>query len=1142
MRGLPFLGAEDHRMDIAAWLRGLGLEQYALAFHDNDVDGEVLPELTAEDLISIGVTSVGHRRKLLSAIAALGAAALARALTATSASVPPPTPVPAQAERRQLTVMFCDLVGSTTLSTRMDPEDLCDVIASFQSRCSAAIRRYDGFVAKYMGDGILVYFGYPRAHEDEAERSVRAGLDVVDAMAELNAAVPKPPGVELAVRIGIATGPVIVGDQIGEGTASETAVVGETPNLAARLQALAQPNQIVVSAATRMMLGDHFDLEDLGASELKGFAEPVPVWRVLSARDVESRFAATRTGSAAPLVGRQEEMGLLLRAWDGSRHGRGQVVLIQGEAGVGKSRLVESLRETAAKDHIWVAIRCSPFHTASAFHPIIEHLTRVFGWQPEDTAPQHLAKLEAGLAGFTALPLSESVRLFADLMSVPAPEDRYPRLQMTAQQERNATLDAIVAWLIELAEGTPVLMAWEDLHWADPTTLETLGMLIEQAPTAAMLVVATYRPELTPPWPQRSHMTPITLNRLERPEVETMVGHLADGRALPGEVVDHIVVKADGVPLYVEELTKAILGSGGLEARGDAYVLTGALAQLHIPETLQDSLMARLDRAPRLREVAQLGSVLGREFAYDMISALAGIEEEMLQSGLGQLVADELLYQRGRPPRSRYLFKHALIQDAAYQSLLKRTRQQYHQQAAKLLEDRFPEVASTQPELVAHHYTEANCPVQAIAYWLKAGTAAASKWANLEAINQFGRGLALVEALSDMRERAERELDLQMALGPALYATNLGSDADVGRTYSRAWELCQQLEDHSREVTALRGLERHHTILLEMEKAQHFAEEAMRVAERLDDAARLVGAHMSLGVVLCYQGKLEPALAHFRQGFDLFNPKMQFPDWPGSHPGVACQFWPALISWMLGYPDRSFEELRAAVRSAETLGHPFTLAQTLCWAALVHIFRREPPAVADYAGRTLRICEEQHIAQYHAMALCENGWALSVSGESEKGLAQIAQAVDGHGLGGIQHSLLALQADAQLAIDKPEAALDSVAAGLKAVEKMGGAALEAELYRLRGEALLAGAGTVSEAEAAMQQAIDVARRQNAKFWELRGTMSLARLRRQQGRPQEAVALLAPIYGWFTEGFDTADLKEAKTLLNKLTEPAIAAEG
>ena len=1043
-----------------------------------------------------------------------------------------------EAERRQLTVMFCDLVGSTALSTGMDPEDLRDVITSFQNRCSAVIRRYGGFVAKYMGDGILVYFGYPRAHEDEAERSVRAGLDIVDAMAELNAAVAKPSGVELAVRIGIATGPVIVGDQIGEGTASETAVVGETPNLAARLQALAQPNQIVVSAATRAMLGDHFDLDDLGAYEIKGFAEPVPAWRVLSARDVESRFAATRTGISAPLVGRQEEMGLLLRAWESSCRGRGQVVLIQGEAGVGKSRLVEGLREASGKDCIWVAIRCSPFHTASAFHPIVEHLKRVFGWQPEDTARQRLAKLEAGLAGFE----SESVRLFADLMTVPLPEDRYPRLSMTAQQQRDATLDAIVAWLIAVAERAPVLMAWEDLHWADPTTLETLGMLIEQAPTALLLVVATYRPELKPPWPQRSHMTPITLNRLERPEVETIVSHLAGGRPLPGEVVDHIVAKADGVPLYVEELTKAILGSGVLQTHGDAYVLTGALAQLHIPETLQDSLMARLDRAPRLREVAQLGAVLGREFAYDMISALAGLEEQMLQSGLGQLVVDELLYQRGRPPRSRYLFKHALIQDAAYQSLLKRTRQQYHQQVATLLEDRFPEMVTTQPEVLAHHYTEASCPAQAIAYRLRAGAAAANKSANLEAIDQFRRGLALVEALSDMRERAERELDLQMALGPALFATKLYSHPDVGRTYARASELCRQLGDDSRGFTALRGRYLHHLNLLEMERSQHFAEEGLRVAERLDDAARLVGAHMALGVTLFYQGKLEPALARFRRGFEMFDPNMRFPDWPGAHPGVQCQIWSMLISWMLGYPDRSLDELKTAVSSVDGLRHPLTLAQTLCLAALVHIFRREPPAAADCAGRALRICEEQRISEWQAFALCMNGWALSVSGESEKGLAQIGQGLDGYGAGSGQHMFLALQADAQLAIGKPEAALEAVAAGLKAVEKTGGAPLEAQLHRLRGEALLAGAGTVSEAETAIEEGIDVARRQNAKSWELRGATSLARLWGEQGRRAEARDLLAPVYTWFTEGFDTADLKQAKALLNVLTEQAVAAEG
>ncbi len=865
----------------------------------------------------------------------------------------------------------------------------------------------------------------------------------------------RPPGVELAVRIGIATGPVIVGDQIGEGTASETAVVGETPNLAARLQALAQPNQIVVSAATRAMLGDHFDLEDLGAYQLKGFAEPVPAWRVLSARDVESRFAATRTGSFAPLVGRQEEMGLLLRAWDGSSHGRGQVVLIQGEAGVGKSRLVEGLREAAGKDHIWVAIRCSPFHTASAFHPIIEHLKRVFGWQPEDTAQQHLAKLEAGLAGFKTLPLSESVRLFADLMSVPAPEDRYPRLSMTAQQQRDATLDAIVAWLIELAERAPVLMAWEDLHWADPTTLETLGMLVEQAPTAALLVVATYRPELTPPWPQRSHMTPITLNRLERREVETMVGHLAGGRPLPGEVVDHIVAKADGVPLYVEELTKAILGSGVLEARGDAYVLTGALAQLHIPETLQDSLMARLDRAPRLREVAQLGSVLGREFAYDMISALAGIEEEMLQSGLGQLVVDELLYQRGRPPRSRYLFKHALIQDAAYQSLLKRTRQQYHERAAKLLEDRFPEVASTQPELVAHHYTEANCPAQAIAYWHKAGAAAASRSANRRSDRPISprprrwstRYRMGASGLSGSWTCKWRSAPPCSRPG----ATATPTSAEPMRAYRSSVGNSGITPGGSRRSAACML---HHLNLLEMEKAQHFAEEGLRVAERLGDAARLVWAHLALGVTLFFQGKLEPALAHFRQGLRDVRSEHAVPGLAGHPPRRALPVLPDadfLDARLPGSVPRGADGSGKKRRDTRTPADPRPNTVLRCasftYFATSH---RRLPTMPDGLCRSARSSASRSGT---ALALARTGWALGASGESEKGLAQIGQGVDGYGLGANQHTLLALQADAQLTIGKPEAALASVAAGLEAVEKMGGAPLEAGALSAQGRGL-----------------------------------------------------------------------------------------
>ena len=512
-----------------------------------------------------------------------------------------------------------------------------------------------------MGDGMLVYFGYPQAHENDAERATRAGLDIVGSMASLNSEVGKARGVVLAVRVGVATGPVVVGDLISEGVAEEAAVVGETPNLAARLQGVAQPNQVVIGPATHHIVGDLFTFDDLGAHELKGIAEPTQAWRVNGAVDIEGRHETKRRAGSSPLVGRQEELGLLLRAWEGTREWRGQVVLIQGEAGVGKSRLLEALREPLIdEDYTWVSIRCSPYYASTPLYPVIEHFKRVMNWQPEDDAPSRLEELEAALRT-QSIPLEEVVPLYAELMSLPVPEERYPALAMTPQQKWEATLDAIAGWLLELAESKPVLQVCEDLHWADPTTLELLGLYIEQSPTVSMFNVLTYRPEFIPPWSMRSHMTPITLNRLERPEVEAFVSNLAGGKSLPNEVREHIVSKSDGVPLYVEELTKTILESGVLREEADRYWLDGTLAELQIPSTLQDSLMARLDRVPLLREMAQLGAVLGREFAYEMLRHLSPVEEPALQEGLGQLVEGELLYQRGRGRRALYVFKHALI-------------------------------------------------------------------------------------------------------------------------------------------------------------------------------------------------------------------------------------------------------------------------------------------------------------------------------------------------------------------------------------------------------------------------------------------------------------------------------------------------
>ena len=570
--------------------------------------------------------------------------------------------------------MFCDLVGSTALSMRLDPEDLQDIIRRFQELCAKVVAKFDGYVAKYMGDGVLIYFGYPQAHEKGAERAAHTALAILEAMPDLGAGLPHEQEVELAARIGIDTGLVVVGEAIGEGSAAELTVVGETPNVAARLQALAGPNEIVIGSVTHELAGDAFEYEDLGTHRLKGIAEPVKAWRVLGLSDTEAATAGATPGGGR-LVGRDEEVGLLLRRWEQSKEGHGQTVLISGEPGIGKSTLVETVSaEVKREGYTRIPHRCSPYHTNSVLYPVVEHMKRLMRWEPDDSADAKLDKLENWLRGFSQ-PLAEVVPLVAALISLPLPEDRYPPLGLTPQQQKQQTLDAIVALTLEEAERRPIMELWEDLHWADPSTLELLGLLIDQTPTASLLIAVTFRSEFVPPWPMRSHMTPITLNRLERPQIEAMVGLLAGRKSLPPEVIEHVVTKTDGVPLYVEELSKMMLESDMLREESDRYVLTGPLSTVAIPATLQESLMARLDRLPTLREVAQFGAVLGREFAYEMLEGLAVIEEQVLEEGLSQLVESELLYQRGRPPRSKYIFKHALVQDAAYHSLLRRTRQ-----------------------------------------------------------------------------------------------------------------------------------------------------------------------------------------------------------------------------------------------------------------------------------------------------------------------------------------------------------------------------------------------------------------------------------------------------------------------------------
>jgi class 3 adenylate cyclase len=722
--------------NVRGWLEANGFARFADTFEENEIDGEALLELTEKHLKDLGI-ALGPRLKLLKAIQSLRKEADEKSPVpgqmAKPDSLAPRVP---EAERRQLTVMFVDLVGSTALSTRLDPEEMREVIRAFQDAVAGEIARFEGYVARFMGDGVLAYFGWPRAHEDDAERAVRAGLALVKAIAQLE------PGIE--ARVGVATGSVVAGDLIGRESADTDTVIGETPNLAARLQMLAEPGTVVISQATCRLVIGLFELDDLGPQGLKGFAEPLPVWRVAGETWAEGRFEARHTAGLTPLIGREEEISLLLRRWQQAKGGEGKVVLLSGEAGIGKSRLVRELRaRLGGEPHIQLFYQCSPYHTSSPLHPLIEQIERAAGFERDDPVEAKLDKLEALLAR-GRVRLDQAVPLTAALLAVPAGE-RYPALNLTPEQQKRRTLEVLLEQLDSFARKQSVLVVYEDVHWIDPSTRELLDLVVERAQRLPVLALITFRPEFSPPWLGCPHVATLTLNRLGPPQGEELVHELTGAKTLPKEVRKQILAKTDGVPLFVEELTKTVLESGLLADAGDHYELSGPLPPLAIPATLHDSLMARLDRLASVKEVAQVGAVIGREFSYELLAAVAPISGAQLTEALDQLVGSELVSRRGKPPYATYSFKHALIQDAAYQSLLKSKRQQLHGRIGPVLEERFPETIEHQPELVAYHFTEARLAKQAISYWDRAGKRAIARDAQTEATAHFTRALELLD-------------------------------------------------------------------------------------------------------------------------------------------------------------------------------------------------------------------------------------------------------------------------------------------------------------------------------------------------------------------------------------------------------------
>ena len=1046
-------------------------------------------------------------------------------------------PTKQEAERRQLTVMFCDLVGSTALSEQLDPEDLRDLVRAYQDACARMVQRFDGHIAQYLGDGLLVYFGYPHAHEDDAQRAIRAGLGMAEAMRDLPVQLPTRMAHPLQVRIGIHTGLVVVGEMGGGGRHGQLAL-GDTPNIAARLQALAEPNTVVVSGATQRLVAGLFECRDLGPQTLKGISTPVNVYQILHETEARNRFDAAVRRGLAPLVGRADEFALLRRRWDQAKDGAGHAVFLSGEMGIGKSRLVQALKEQVhVEGGVSIELRCSAYHQNSAFHPLIEHLLRVLQVGPHDTPQDRLTKLRRTLAQYT-FPQADTLALFASLLSLPHPEE-VPPITVSPQKQRHRTQEALATWIVAEAEQAPVCSVWEDLHWADPSTLELLGLYLDRVPATRQLAVLTFRPDFNPTWPTNNHSTQLALNRLDESQIAALVEHLTLGRLLPADVQHHILHKTDGVPLFVEELTKMVLESGMVKETEDRYELTGALPTLAIPSTLQGSLMARLDRLAEARGIAQVGATVGREFSYEVLRAVLPLEDPALQQGLQQLLEAELIYQRGVPPQATYIFKHALVQDAAYQSLLKSRRQQLHQQIAGVLEDRFPETRDTQPELLAYHLTEAGVFTKAIPYWLRAGQWALQRSAHVEAIRHLARGLELLAHISDSPDLTQQELNLQSAVALAQMAVKGYGSPEVGRAYTRALELAYQLGETPKIFAVLTGLLRHHYVRAELQTAHELGEECLRLAPGMGSSGPLVAAHTLCGATLFYRGNLPTARGHFEQAMALYD-LQQHRDLAtlyGTDSGVVSSCYWSNLLWCLGYPDQALKKSHDSLALAQERNHLASLAGAWHFASVLHHFRREGAAAQAQAEEALALSTEKGFGFFAALGAIDRGWALTEQGQGDDGIPQIRRGITAYRATGAElwrPCFIGLLADAYGKVGQAEDGLRSLAEAFEIVERTGERWYEAELYRLKGELLVQhDRAFTDDAEACFQKAIDVARRQQAKSWELRGVMSLAKLWQRQGQSHRAREILAEIYRWFSEGFGTADLKEARTLLGEL---------
>jgi class 3 adenylate cyclase/predicted ATPase len=1117
-------------MDVGTWLRSLGLEQYEAAFRENQIEVDVLPELTEQHLKDLGV-ALGHSLKMLRAIRALAGDASVKAPPAAVAE----RKAPDAAERRQLTVMFCDLVGSTALATQLDPEDMGDLIRAFQGAIATVIASFDGHIARLMGDGALVYFGYPRAHEDDAERAARAGIGMIKAIGDLR----RERGVALDVRIGISTGLVIVGELVGEGEARERGVVGETPNLAARLQTVAEPGSVVVSESTRRLLGRTFELTALGPQELKGFKAPVSAWSIVRESENVNRFEASHSEAMTPFVGREHEVALLIDRWRTAVEGEGQVALLSGEAGIGKSRILAALRERIGDErHIVLRYQCSPHHVNDTFYPIAGQIWHGAGFVSGEPAATRLSKLEKMIAR-TGLESGEIAPYLASLLSIPT-EGRYRLLEMAPSEAKERTIAALIALIVGLTKEAPLLALFEDAHWIDPTSLDLLSRTIERLQNLRVLCVVTFRPEFAAPWVGRAHVTALSLNRFRRSQAVTMIDRITSGKALPAEVLDQIVAKTDGVPLFVEELTKSVLESGLLREENGAYVLATTLTPLAIPATLHDSLTARLDRLSPVKEIAQIGAAIGREFSYDLLEAVSPIKGEALQEALCQLMEAELIYGRGAPPEASYRFKHALVQDTAYGSLLRSRRQRIHADIAQALKQRFAHEQPA-PAVIAHHFTEAGLAEPAASHWLAAAEQALAQSAPIEAERHASAGLELIPLMPQGPDRDALNLGLLVARANALVPLKSFSAPETFAALNAAKQLLDAgVGTDLQRVSVLSGLCAATTLAARLKQALDLAQQIIAVAERQDDPTYQLIGHRMLGTIQLYMGRNREALESVQRAEKYRDParhralSYRF----GWDPGLAVLCFEVLVRLSLGLLD-SAARISEQARN-ELIGHEHaaTVATVkfCAWTWPMRVLgdlealERESAALASY-------CAEKRVEQIRLLAGLHHAYARAMREPIEKNVGAIRAALDALRKSGghtgnsahISHLAEALLIAGDLA--GAEAALED---GFAFVAQSEERYWLADLHRLQGQAALKRPEPDRlRAEACFVKAIEIARSQEARLLQLRAATDLAQLWRDTRSDSDPRALLEPILATIEGGETARDVRNARALLAEL---------